>query len=126
MVITQHRNRVAYDEPADKYWELCMTINDPGYQQNDRNFKSSEQIIKIFAECLSKGGTCFLTSAQKLMYNSCRGSLCLERSGEMDKKALGAIYVPKADFRKGVFMVRQLLAKTVQCYIFCSWKPRDR
>lgn len=47
--------------PSDKYWELCMTINDSwGYQQNDREFKSPEQIIKIFTECTSKGGNLLL------------------------------------------------------------------
>jgi alpha-L-fucosidase len=47
--------------PADRYWELCMTINDSwGYQQNDKNFKSPKQIITIFAECLSNGGNLLL------------------------------------------------------------------
>lgn len=52
--------------PQDKYWELCMTINDSwGYQQNDKEFKSTQQIIKIFAECLSKGGNLLLDIGPK-------------------------------------------------------------
>jgi alpha-L-fucosidase len=47
--------------PHDKYWELCMTINDSwGYQQNDVEFKTPSQIIKIFSECLSRGGNLLL------------------------------------------------------------------
>ncbi len=47
--------------PDDKYWELCMTINDSwGYQQNDKEFKTPGQVINIFAECLSKGGNMLL------------------------------------------------------------------
>jgi len=34
--------------PADKYWELCMTINDSwGYQQNDKEFKSPDTLSEI-------------------------------------------------------------------------------
>ena len=47
--------------PSDKYWELCMTINDSwGFQQNDKEFKSPSQTIKIFADCISKGGNLLL------------------------------------------------------------------
>ena len=47
--------------PADKHWELCMTINDSwGYQGNDRNFKSPQQVVRIFAECIGMGGNLLL------------------------------------------------------------------
>ena len=47
--------------PADRYWELCMTINDSwGYQGNDRNYKSPSQVIRIFAECIGMGGNLLL------------------------------------------------------------------
>lgn len=47
--------------PKDKYWELCMTINDSwGYQGNDRNYKSPAQVIRIFAECIGMGGNLLL------------------------------------------------------------------
>jgi len=48
-------------KPKDKYWELCMTMNDSwGYQKNDRNYKSSDQIIGIFADVISNGGNLLL------------------------------------------------------------------
>ena len=47
--------------PEDKHWELCMTINDSwGYQGNDTNYKSSLQVIRIFAECIGMGGNLLL------------------------------------------------------------------
>ena len=47
--------------PDDRYWELCMTINDSwGYQGRDMNYKSPEQIIRIFAQCIGMGGNLLL------------------------------------------------------------------
>jgi alpha-L-fucosidase len=47
--------------PADKNWELCMTINDSwGYQGNDHNYKSPSQVVRIFAECIGMGGNLLL------------------------------------------------------------------
>jgi alpha-L-fucosidase len=47
--------------PRDKWWELCMTMNDSwGYQGNDTNYKSANQIIRIFIDCISMGGNLLL------------------------------------------------------------------
>jgi alpha-L-fucosidase len=47
--------------PKDKYWELCMTINDSwGYQPTDTNFKSSFILLRTFVDCLSMGGNLLL------------------------------------------------------------------
>jgi alpha-L-fucosidase len=52
--------------PKEKYWELCMTINDSwGYQGNDRNYKSPSQVIRIFAECIGMGGNLLLDIGPK-------------------------------------------------------------
>ncbi|MFZ2286800.1 MAG: alpha-L-fucosidase [Bacteroidales bacterium] len=52
--------------PPDKYWELCMTINDSwGYQGNDGNFKSPSQVIRIFTECIGMGGNLLLDIGPK-------------------------------------------------------------
>lgn len=57
---------VPVTKPKDKYWELCMTMNDSwGYQQNDKNYKSSDQIIRIFSDCLTFGGNLLLDIAPK-------------------------------------------------------------
>ncbi len=52
--------------PEDKYWELCMTINDSwGYQGNDHNYKSPSQVIRIFADCIGLGGNLLLDIGPK-------------------------------------------------------------
>ena len=42
-------------------WESCMTMNDHwGYNKNDHNFKSSKEILRMFADIASKGGNYLL------------------------------------------------------------------
>ena len=42
-------------------WETCMTMNDTwAYNQNDRNFKSTTQLIRSLVEVASKGGNLLL------------------------------------------------------------------
>jgi len=42
-------------------WELCMTINDNwGYRPQDTNFKSTQQIVRTFAEVVGGGGNLLL------------------------------------------------------------------
>lgn len=53
-------------KPADKYWELCMTMNDSwGYQHNDKNYKTPNQVIRIFVDCISMGGNLLLDIGPK-------------------------------------------------------------
>ncbi len=47
--------------PDEKYWELCLTTNNNwGYQQNDKNWKSPEEIIAIYTDVVSNGGNLLL------------------------------------------------------------------
>ena len=47
--------------PEDKYWELCMTMNDSwGYQPTDRNYKTPQMLLRTFVDCLSMGGNLLL------------------------------------------------------------------
>jgi len=53
-------------EPVDGPWELCMTINDNwGFRFVDTNWKTSRQIIQIFAECIGMGGNLLLDVGPK-------------------------------------------------------------
>ena len=52
--------------PQARYWELCMTMNDSwGYQHNDDHYKSPQQVIDIFVDCISKGGNLLLDIGPK-------------------------------------------------------------
>ena len=47
--------------PKDKYWELCMTMNDSwGYQHADTNYKTPQILLRTFVDCLSMGGNLLL------------------------------------------------------------------
>jgi alpha-L-fucosidase len=42
-------------------WESCMTMNDHwGYNKNDKNFKTTSQILRMLADIASKGGNYLL------------------------------------------------------------------
>lgn len=52
--------------PTDKYWELCMTMNDSwGYQHTDANYKSPFILLRTFVDCLSMGGNLLLDIGPK-------------------------------------------------------------
>ena len=52
--------------PRNNYWELCMTMNNSwGYQQNDNEYKSVNQIIRIFVDVISMGGNLLLDIGPK-------------------------------------------------------------
>ncbi|MCA0428006.1 MAG: alpha-L-fucosidase [Bacteroidetes bacterium] len=52
--------------PSSKVWELCLTSNDNwGWRPNDTLMKSTNQIIRVFAECISMGGNLLLDIGPK-------------------------------------------------------------
>lgn len=52
--------------PKDNYWELCMTMNNSwGYQKNDHDYKSLDQLIGIFTDVISSGGNLLLDIGPK-------------------------------------------------------------
>ena len=52
--------------PPEGPWELCMTLNDSwGHNENDHNYKSLRQIVKIFTECIGAGGNLLLDIGPK-------------------------------------------------------------
>jgi len=53
-------------KPKSNYWELCMTMNESwGYQPADHHYKSAQQILDIFVDCLYKGGNLLLDIGPK-------------------------------------------------------------
>jgi len=52
--------------PETPYWELCMTSNDSwGYQPQDTNYKTPQEVLDIFVDCISKGGNLLLDIGPK-------------------------------------------------------------
>jgi alpha-L-fucosidase len=116
-------------KPADKYWELCMTINDSwGYQQNDREFKSPQQIINIFSECLYKGGNMLLDIGPKA-----DGSIPLEEVnvlkelGKWTGKHSEAIYATTGGLPPGCYYGPSTLSKdSTMLYLFVKGNPKGQ
>lgn len=53
-------------KPKDNYWELCLTTNDSwGYQPHDNAYKSSNMILNVLVDCISKGGNLLLDIGPK-------------------------------------------------------------
>jgi alpha-L-fucosidase len=92
-------------KPKDKYWELCMTMNDSwGYQPNDKNYKTPGQVINILTECISKGGNLLLDIGPKPDGIIPEEQVqILKELGRWTKKHAEAIYSTKAGIPDGHF-----------------------
>lgn len=52
--------------PEAEYWELCYTMNDSwGYQHNDKDYKTPQQLLDVFVDCISQGGNLLLDIGPK-------------------------------------------------------------
>jgi len=52
--------------PTAPYWELCLTMNDSwGYVFHDKNYKTSNQVIRTFIDCVANGGNLLLDIGPK-------------------------------------------------------------
>jgi alpha-L-fucosidase len=57
---------VPINRPKDQYWELCMTMNNNwGYQPKDTFYKTTYELISIFADCIAHGGNLLLDIGPK-------------------------------------------------------------
>ncbi len=89
--------------PKDPHWELCLTMNDSwGYQPDDVNYKSTNQIIRLFVECIGMGGNLLLDIGPRA-----DGSICpeqvtiLKELGRWTGKHAEAIYGTRAGLPAG-------------------------
>lgn len=115
--------------PAEKYWELCMTINDSwGYQQNDKEFKSPAQIIRIFAECLSKGGNMLLDIGPRADGTIPAEEVSvLKELGKWNRKHAEAIYGTVGGLPAGYFYGPSTISKdSTMLYLFIHGKPKGQ
>lgn len=112
--------------PEERYWELCMTMNDSwGYQHNDHNYKSPNQVINILVETISKGGNLLLDIGPKA-----DGSIpdeqveILKELGRWTSKHKEAIYETRAGIPADHFHGPTALNKTGDIlYLYLPYKP---
>ncbi len=116
-------------KPNDKYWELCMTMNDSwGYQGNDTNYKSTNQIINIFAQCLWMGGNLLLDIAPKPDGTIPDEQIkILKELGRWTNKHESAIYGTEAGLNPGLFYGPSTLsADSTIIYLYLPYDPQGQ
>ncbi len=114
-------------KPESTYWELCMTMNDSwGYQGNDHNYKSSQEVIDIFAECLSMGGNMLLDVAPKPDGTIPDEQVAILKDlGRWTNKHSKAIYGTGAGLPPGYFYGPSTLsADSTIIYLFLPYIPQ--
>ena len=114
--------------PKSNYWELCLTMNDSwGYQQNDKNYKSSMQIIDIFVDVISKGGNLLLNIGPKSDGTIPKEQeIILKDLGKWIKKHDPAIYKTKRGIPYDHFYGPTTLSNNDQIlYLFVRDFPKD-
>ncbi len=117
---------VPVHQPKDKYWELCMTINDSwGFQHTDNNYKSANQIIRIFADCISMGGNLLLDIGPKADGSiDPRQEAVLKELGRWTKKHKNAIYGSRAGVNRNCYSGYSTISKDKKkLFLFVDGKP---
>ena len=113
--------------PKSPYWELCMTANDSwGYQRNDHNYKSIDQVIGIFTDVISNGGNLLLDIGPKADGSIPQEQIdLLEGLGAWVHKHKDAIYGTEAGIPKEHFYGPTTLSKDkTMLYLFVKGNPK--
>jgi alpha-L-fucosidase len=113
-------------KPEEKYWELCMTMNDSwGYQHNDLNYKTPNQIIRIFVDCISMGGNLLLDIGPKADGSIPEEQISiLEELGRWTHKHAEAIYGTKAGIPNNYYYgPTSLSADRKTLYLYLDGNP---
>ncbi|NVK53653.1 MAG: alpha-L-fucosidase [Flavobacteriaceae bacterium] len=113
-------------KPSDKFWELCMTMNKSwGFQPNDKEYKSINQIIRIFVDCISMGGNLLLDIGPKPDGTIPKEQVAILKGlGRWTKKHKEAIYGTRAGIPKEHFNGYTALSKDKTIlYLYVDNKP---
>jgi len=117
---------VPITRPKDEHWELCMTMNDSwGYQHNDDNYKTANQVIRIFCDVIGMGGNLLLDIGPKADGTIPGEQITiLEELGRWTGKHKDAIYGTQAGIPPGYFNGPTTLSKDkTLLYLFMDYKP---
>ena len=112
--------------PEDKYWELCMTMNDSwGYQHTDSNYKSPYILLRTFVDCLSNGGNLLLDIGPKEDGTIPEEQVAvLKEFGRWTKKHKEEVYDTRAGIPAEHFQGYTTLNKAGDIlYLYLPYKP---
>lgn len=104
-------------------WELCLTSNDNwGWRPNDTMMKSTNEVIRIFSECLGMGGNLLLDIGPKADGTiTPEQTKLLKELGRWTSKHAEAIYGSKAGMPLGHFYGPSTLSKdSTILYLFVT------
>ena len=121
-----HEQGVPVVRPEDKYWELCMTMNDSwGYQHTDSNYKSPYILLRTFVDCLSNGGNLLLDIGPKEDGTIPEEQVAiLKEFGRWTKKHKEAVYDTRAGIPAEHFQGYTTLNKAGDIlYLYLPYKP---
>lgn len=110
-------------KPHNAPWELCLTSNDNwGWRPNDTMMKTSNEVIRIFAECLGMGGNLLLDIGPRA-----DGTITVEQTkllrdlGRWTSKHAEAIYGSLAGLPAGHFYGPSTISKdSTILYLFIT------
>ncbi len=117
---------VPITRPPDKYWELCLTMNNSwGWQPNDDHFKTPHEIIRILSGTLDMGGNLLLDIGPRA-----DGTIpkieadTLRQVGRWVHKNQEAIYASQAGIPHDYYLGDSTLSKDGKTlYLFVDGKP---
>jgi alpha-L-fucosidase len=109
--------------PDEKFWELCLTTNNNwGYQPNDKNWKTPEEIIAIFADVVCNGGNLLLDIGPMESGEIPRKQIrILKELGDWNKKNGEAVFGTVAGLPLGHYYGGSTYSKDSTCiYLFLN------
>ncbi len=113
-------------KPKERYWELCMTMNNSwGYQGNDKAYKTPNQIIRIFTDCIAMGGNLLLDIGPKADGTIPEEQVAiLKELGRWTTKHHEAIFNSKSGLPPGHFYGPTTLSQDQKTlYLFLTQRP---
>ena len=112
--------------PADRYWELCLTMNRSwGYQPRDTEYKDANQLIHILADTIGMGGNLLLDIGPRADGSIDQRQVeILEKIGRWTNKHAEAIYGSVAGIGLPHFHGPSTLSKDRSTvYLFVDGRP---
>jgi alpha-L-fucosidase len=114
---------IPVETPEAPAWELCMTLGEQwGWQPKDTNYKSTHDLIHIFADVIGHGGNLLLGVGPKEDGTSTPGQITrLEDLGTWTRKHAEAIYGTRAGLPNGHFFGPSTLSPdSTTLYLFLA------
>lgn len=112
---------IPIETPSAPAWELCMTIGDQwGWQPQDTNYKSTHDLVAIFADVVGHGGNLLLDIGPKEDGTIPPGQVkVLEEIGQWNAQNGEAIFGTRAGLPNGHFFGPSTLsADSTTLYLF--------